>query len=153
VLLNQSSSDNFFSSCIILPLKKLLSIVTVTVQHQQKKHIKIGLHFVRDRAALGEAKVVDIPTISQFANIFTKGLPTTIFQEFLSSLNIMPSHVSTAGVVRVRVRVFLSLSCSCISYIYISLYPLVNNIQFIKPIYLLNTLMTDLSKTNKVCEK
>jgi hypothetical protein len=29
-----------------------------------------------------------VPTISQFADIFTKGLPSTMFSEFRSSLNI-----------------------------------------------------------------
>jgi hypothetical protein len=67
------------------------------VQHQRTKHIEIDLHFVRDRVALGEAKVLHVPTSSQFADIFTKGLPTRVFQEFRSSLNIIPSVVPTAG--------------------------------------------------------
>jgi hypothetical protein len=70
---------------------------TNPVQHQRMNHIVIDLHFVHDHVALGEAKVVHIPTSSQFANIFTKGLPTTVFQEFRSSLNIVPSHALTAG--------------------------------------------------------
>jgi hypothetical protein len=67
------------------------------VQHQRTKHVEIDLHFVRDRVALGEAKVLHVPTSSQFADIFTKGLPTKIFQDFRSSLNIVPSIVPTAG--------------------------------------------------------
>jgi hypothetical protein len=67
------------------------------VQHQRTKHIEIDLHFVRDRVALGEVRVLHVPTSSQFADIFTKGLPTTIFEEFRSSLNIAPSVVPTAG--------------------------------------------------------
>jgi hypothetical protein len=67
------------------------------VHHQRTKHVEIDLHFVRDRVALGEAKVLHVPTSSQFADIFTKGLPTKIFQEFRTSLNITPGVVPTAG--------------------------------------------------------
>ncbi|XP_071674368.1 uncharacterized protein [Lolium perenne] len=68
------------------------------VQHQRTKHIEIDLHFVRDRVALGEVRVLHVPTSSQFADIFTKGLPTTIFEEFRSSLNIAPSRKRTSEV-------------------------------------------------------
>jgi hypothetical protein len=68
------------------------------VQHQRTNHIEIDLHFVCDRVALGEARVIHVPTSSQFADILTKGLPTIVFEEFRSSLNIAPSVVSTAGV-------------------------------------------------------
>ena len=49
------------------------------VQHQRTKHIEIDLHFVRDRVALGEARVLHVPTSLQYADIFTKGLPTSVF--------------------------------------------------------------------------
>jgi hypothetical protein len=58
------------------------------VQHQRTKHIEIDLHFVRERVALGEARVLHVPTTSQYADIFTKGLPTSVFTEFRSSLNV-----------------------------------------------------------------
>ena len=58
------------------------------VQHQRTKHIEIDLHFVRDKVAIGEVRVLHVPTTSQFADIFTKGLPSSVFNEFRSSLNI-----------------------------------------------------------------
>jgi hypothetical protein len=67
------------------------------VQHQCTKHVEINLHFIRDRVALGEAKVLHVPTSSQFADVFTKGLPSVVFAEFRSSLNIIPIDVPTAG--------------------------------------------------------
>jgi hypothetical protein len=66
------------------------------VQHQRTKHVEIDLLFVRDRVALGEAKVLHVPSSSQFADVFTKVLPSTV-SEFRSSLNIFPSDVQTAG--------------------------------------------------------
>jgi hypothetical protein len=67
------------------------------VHHQRTKHIEIDLHFIRDRIALGEAKVLHVPTSSQYADIFTKRLPTLLFNDFRDSLNIVPSVVPTAG--------------------------------------------------------
>jgi len=57
-------------------------------QHQRTKHVEIDLHFVRDRVAIGDVRVLYVPTISQFADIFTKGLPSSTFSEFRSNLNV-----------------------------------------------------------------
>ena len=58
------------------------------VQHQRTKHVEIDLHFVRDRVAIGDVRVLHVPTTSQFVDIFTKGLPSSTFSEFRSSLNV-----------------------------------------------------------------
>jgi hypothetical protein len=61
---------------------------TNLVQHQRTKHVEIDLHFVRDRVAIGDVWVLHVPTTSQFAYIFTKGLPSLTFSNFCSSLNV-----------------------------------------------------------------
>jgi len=58
------------------------------VQHQRTKHIEIDLHFVREKVAMGAVRVLHVPTTSQFADVFTKGLPSSVFSEFRSSLNV-----------------------------------------------------------------
>jgi hypothetical protein len=58
------------------------------VQHQRTKHIEIDLHFVGERVAVGDLHVLHVPTTSQYADIFTKGLPTSVFTEFRTSLNV-----------------------------------------------------------------
>ena len=58
------------------------------VQHQRTKHIEIDLHFVRERVATGDVRVMHLPTSSQYADIFTKGLPSSVLTEFRSSLNV-----------------------------------------------------------------
>jgi hypothetical protein len=61
---------------------------TNPIQHQRMKHVEIDLYFVWERVAIGDVHVLHVPTISQFTDIFTKGLPTSVFSEFRSSLNI-----------------------------------------------------------------
>jgi hypothetical protein len=58
------------------------------VQHQRTKHVEIDLHFVREKVALGHVRVLHVPTTSQYADVFTKGLPTSLFQEFWFSLTV-----------------------------------------------------------------
>jgi len=67
------------------------------VQHQRTKHIEIDLHFVRERVAIGDVRVMHVPTSSQYADIFTKGLPSSVFSEFRSSLNVRAADDQTAG--------------------------------------------------------
>jgi len=46
--------------------------------HQRTKHIEIDLHFVRERVLIGDLRVLHMPTSSQYADIFTKGLPSSV---------------------------------------------------------------------------
>jgi hypothetical protein len=64
---------------------------TNPVQHQCTKHVEIDLHFIREVAAIGQICILHVPTTLQFIDIFTKGLPSTIFNEFRFSLNICSS--------------------------------------------------------------
>jgi hypothetical protein len=45
------------------------------VHHRCTKHIEIDIHFVRDKVALGQVRVLHVPSSHQFAVIRTKGLP------------------------------------------------------------------------------
>ncbi|KAJ9551164.1 hypothetical protein OSB04_015209 [Centaurea solstitialis] len=59
------------------------------VQHQRTKHVERDLHFVRERVAIGHVRVLHVPPAYQYADIFTKGLPTSLFLDFRNSLNIL----------------------------------------------------------------
>ncbi|GJZ07935.1 ribonuclease H-like domain-containing protein [Tanacetum coccineum] len=67
------------------------------VQHQRTKHIEIDIHFVRDMVKAGHVRVLHIPSRFQYADIFTKGLPSALFEDFRSSLSVHPPPAQTAG--------------------------------------------------------
>nr|GEU97016.1 ribonuclease H-like domain-containing protein [Tanacetum cinerariifolium] len=66
------------------------------VQHQHTKHVEIDIHFVRDLVADGQVRVLHVPSRYQFANIFTKGLPSALIEEFRISLNVRYPLAQTA---------------------------------------------------------
>ena len=71
---------------------------TNLVQHQRTKHMEIDLHFVRERVVAGDVRVLNVPTTLQFADIFTKGLSSSVFAEFRSrdrkSTRLNSSHIT-----------------------------------------------------------
>ncbi|CAJ2648141.1 unnamed protein product [Trifolium pratense] len=68
------------------------------VQHQRTKHIEMDIHFVREKVARGEVRVHHVPSRYQIADIFTKGLPLILFEDFRNSLSVRDPPVSTARV-------------------------------------------------------
>jgi hypothetical protein len=78
------------SCCTLVYCDNISTVYLFTnpVQHQLTKHVKIDLHFVREKVVIGQVHVLHVLTTSQFTDIFTKGLPSSVFNEFQSSLNI-----------------------------------------------------------------
>lgn len=67
------------------------------VKHQRTKHVEIDIHFVREKVAIGEIRVLHVPTAQQFADIFTKGLSSPLFLEFRNSLSVREPAALTEG--------------------------------------------------------
>ncbi|WVZ70728.1 hypothetical protein U9M48_019371 [Paspalum notatum var. saurae] len=78
--LRRHGSSSFSRSCTLPFGVPLLST------HQRTKHTEIDLHSVWERVSFGDLCVLHVLTSSQYADIFTKGLPSTMFCEFRSSL-------------------------------------------------------------------
>jgi hypothetical protein len=81
---------------------------TDPVQHQRTKHVAIDLHFVRNQVAIGDIRVLHVPSTSQFADIFTKGLLSSTFSEFRYSQWL----VVVAGALCVLGYFFVVQSCT-----------------------------------------
>jgi hypothetical protein len=78
------------SRCTLVYCDNIIAMYLSTspVQHQRTKHVEINLHFVREKVVISQVRVLYVPMTSQFVDIFTKGLPSSVFNEFRSSLNI-----------------------------------------------------------------
>ncbi|XP_055826452.1 uncharacterized mitochondrial protein AtMg00810-like [Solanum dulcamara] len=68
------------------------------VQHQCTKHIEMDIHFVREKVARGEVRVLHVSSHYQIADIFTKRLSRILFNDFRDSLSIREPPASTEGV-------------------------------------------------------
>jgi hypothetical protein len=55
---------------------------TNPVQHQRTKNVEIDLYFIREKAVISQVRVLHVPMTSQFTDIFIKGLPSSVFNEF-----------------------------------------------------------------------
>jgi hypothetical protein len=55
---------------------------TNPIQHQRTKHVEIDLHFIREHVAISDVRFLHVLMTSLFTDIFTKGLPTSVFLEF-----------------------------------------------------------------------
>nr|GEU68725.1 hypothetical protein [Tanacetum cinerariifolium] len=58
------------------------------------------LHYPLSTATLvyyDNVRVLHVPSCFQYADIFTKGLPSTLFKEIRSSLSIQPPYAPTVG--------------------------------------------------------
>jgi hypothetical protein len=51
------------------------------VQHRLTKYIKINIYFVREKVALGQVRVLHVPSIAPFVDIFTKWLANQPFTD------------------------------------------------------------------------
>ncbi|XP_071693849.1 uncharacterized mitochondrial protein AtMg00810-like [Rutidosis leptorrhynchoides] len=67
------------------------------VQHQRTKHIELDIHFVHEKVARGQVRVLHVHTRFQIADIFTEGLPCILIEEFRNSLCIHDTNASTEG--------------------------------------------------------
>ncbi|GKC56265.1 ribonuclease H-like domain-containing protein [Tanacetum coccineum] len=65
--------------------------------HQRTKHIEIDIHFVRDMVSMGHVRVLHVSSRYQYVDIFTKGLPSALFEEFRTSLSVRLPPAQNTG--------------------------------------------------------
>ncbi|GJS17817.1 ribonuclease H-like domain-containing protein [Tanacetum coccineum] len=78
-------NDNILSLDRVLKLSTevlLMLLPQLPSFYQRTRHIEIDIHFVRDMIARGQVRVLHAPSRYQYVDIFTKGLPSALFEEF-----------------------------------------------------------------------
>ncbi|GKB97949.1 ribonuclease H-like domain-containing protein [Tanacetum coccineum] len=96
-LLRELHTPLFTATLVYCDNVSAVYMSTNPVQLQRTKHIEIDIHFVRDMVVRGQVRVLHVPFRYQYADIFTKGLPTALFEEFRTSLSVRSSPAQTAG--------------------------------------------------------
>lgn len=70
------------------------------VYHSRTKHIKIDMHFIRNKVVAGELNIHYIPSEEQIADIMTKPLSFTHFNYLRAKLNVHLCPLSLRGLLR-----------------------------------------------------
>nr|KYP58776.1 Copia protein [Cajanus cajan] len=72
--------------------KSAINIAHKLVQHDKTKHIEIDKHFIKEKLDSGLIVTTHVPTRLQVVDVFTKGLPTSRFQELIGKLGMIDIH-------------------------------------------------------------
>lgn len=61
--------------------------------HRKTKYIDVRYHHIREQQQLGFISVIHVGTKNQLADILTKALPGTIFQNFRKQIGVEPFSI------------------------------------------------------------
>ncbi|GJZ89080.1 ribonuclease H-like domain-containing protein [Tanacetum coccineum] len=86
--------DNFLSWSA--KRQHTISRSSAEAEYRDVANVVIETAWIRN-LLLGHVRVLHVPSRFQYADIFTKGLPSALFEDFCSSLSVRPHPAPTAG--------------------------------------------------------
>jgi len=60
--------------------KSAIELATNSVNHERSKHIDVRFHFIREQVKEGNVELEHIESRAQVADMFTKLLPSSLFE-------------------------------------------------------------------------
>jgi hypothetical protein len=80
--------------CLYSDSKADIDISNNPVQHDRTKHIEVDRHFIKEKVTSGSINLSHVQSKLQVADIFTKGLPKTNFQNCVDKLGMLDIYLS-----------------------------------------------------------
>ncbi|XP_019154279.1 PREDICTED: uncharacterized protein LOC109150751 [Ipomoea nil] len=77
--------------------KSAIAIAENHVFHERTKHLDIDCHIVREKISQGLVKLLSVSSAAQVADGFTKALPISLFQTFISKMGTHDLHTPAYG--------------------------------------------------------
>ena len=68
--------------------KSAIELAKNPVHHERSKHIDVRFHFIREHVKNGDVEMTHVASRDQVADIFTKPLPSEIFEKFKKLLGV-----------------------------------------------------------------
>ena len=77
--------------------KVVISTSHDPIKHDKTKHIEVDRHFIKEKIEKGTIYMTYIPTREHLADIFTKRLQKSRFEDFICKLDMINIHDPTWG--------------------------------------------------------
>ncbi|XP_060671840.1 uncharacterized protein LOC132803266 [Ziziphus jujuba] len=87
-LLSELEAITEYTTRMLLDSRAAIIIAKTPIHHDRAKHIEIDRHFISEKVNNEIVQLTYIPTSLHSAEIFTKALPRTSFEEFRSELGL-----------------------------------------------------------------
>ena len=68
--------------------KSAIELAKNPVHHERSKHIDVRFHFIREKVKKGDMRMIHVASQDQVADIFTKPLPTALFENFKTMIGM-----------------------------------------------------------------
>ncbi|KAK7379715.1 hypothetical protein VNO78_34405 [Psophocarpus tetragonolobus] len=92
-LLGKLEQQQIGATIIRVDNKSIIELVKNPIYHDRSKHIDVCFHFIRDHVKEGNVELVHMAGRDQVADIFTKPLPTVLFNNYKKLIDMKDGRI------------------------------------------------------------